>query len=128
MANQVDYLASLAASGTASIVIPVIQGSQDLTIRVAAKYATVSATASGVQAAFQVSPDGSAYVNSNATAIVVAPAATVLGEGVQVIRTGNDPFRQDPLPVEDVKVNLTNLDGTNAATVVVTHIAKNYVH
>ncbi len=127
MANQVQYLASLAASGTANVVIPVAQGTQDLSIHVAAEYAAVSLT-SGIQASFNVSPDGSTYVASNVPTIKVAPAAATLGEATAVFRTANDAFRADALPVEDVKIVLTNLDGTNAAVVAVTAIQKNYTY
>lgn len=122
-----DLLASIAASGTNSATIQIPQGTQNMTIKVSCEYAAVSATASGIQAAFQTSVDGTTFVAANEKNITVAPAAGVLGTGQQVFRLGDDPYRLDePSRLNSVKVNLTNLDGSNAATVTVSHEAANF--
>lgn len=121
LSSTVQAAQSLAASGTKSITIPVSATggvAQSLTIGVSATYAAVSATASGIQAAFQISSDGSSFTNAAESNLVVAPAATVLGQGQQTIVL-NGPQKKNITPVVAVKVNLTNLDGTNAANIAV---------
>lgn len=125
--HSVDLLASVALSGTASVTIPVPKGTQILTVRLSAQYAAVAGT-SGMQAAFQTSTDGSTYGAAGETNLVVAPAATVLGSAATTFRLGQDPFRLDnPSNLNSIKVNLTNLDGTNAAVVAVSHEASTFV-
>lgn len=125
--DNVDLLKSINASGTASATIQIPQGTQQAVIKVSAQYAAVSAAASGVQAAFQTSVDGTTWVNAKESNVTVAPAANVLGTAQQVFRLGDDPHRLDsPSQLNSIKVNLTNLDGTNAATVSVSHDTANF--
>ncbi len=112
---------SLAASGTANVVIPVSGNTQEMVIQVGVEYGAVSATASGVSVHYNLSTNnGASYVASAQAPITVAPAAGVLGTKASVLRLGSDPYRVDQINYPtDVQLVLTNLDGTNAAQVAV---------
>lgn len=124
--DNVDLLASIALSGTSSVTIPVPAGTQLAKIRLSCEYAAVAST-SGIEATFQTSVDGTTFVNANEASITVNPAAGVLGTAEQIFRLGDDPYRLDqPGRFNSIKVNLTNLDATNAATVAVSHDTANF--
>jgi hypothetical protein len=117
----INGVQSIAASGTATVVIPVPNTNiQDAIIQVSAVYASVAAT-SGVTAAFSYSTNaGVGYTASNAPGVSLNPAATVLATDTATLKFGNEPFKVDPISYPDhLKVSLTNLDATNAVEVVV---------
>jgi hypothetical protein len=120
MALSVSLLKSVAASGTASVTIPVTDDTvQFVEVRVACSYAAVAGT-SGISAAVQVSPDGTAFSNSNVSGLTLNPAANVIGTGLIVVPVSNNlNTKVDGGPIESVKINLTNADATNGAVVTV---------
>jgi hypothetical protein len=126
MSAVINDVRSIAASGTAAPVIQVAQDAQLAVINVSATYAAVSATASGLQATFSLSRDGGTTYTASATpAIVAAPAAAGSATAQQIIRFGDDPYRLDGDNHPDhIRINLTNLDGTNAVeSVVVSNVS-----
>lgn len=118
MLDVLQSLGSLAHSANETVTIAVPADIRALGVRVAAEYPAVAGT-SGIEVSFQVSPDGENWSASKVLGSTIAPAAGVIGSAEYLFSFQDDPYKADAQPVVAIKVSLTNLDGTNAATVCV---------
>lgn len=125
MADTIDALGSIAASGNKAVTIAVPKETQLLEINVGVEYAAVAGT-SGVTVGLETSVDGTTFVTAKETAAEIKPAANVLGTESIIIRLGDDPYRLDGTSgsrLNSVKVTLTNTDATNAVSYSLSHEA-----
>lgn len=129
MKDSVLDVKQIALSGTDTVtyVLPTSGPlPQSVTVGLDVKYAAVAAT-SGISAAFSVSKDGgTTWVAAVESALVVAPAATVLGHGEKKIVISG-PNKLETTPITAIKVVATNLDATNAAAVAISVEPSNYI-
>jgi hypothetical protein len=119
MIAQVAYVAQLAASGTASVVITPPQSFRHLSIRLSG-----SGTSTGVTGVLATSPDGTTYTNSLFRNLFINPSVPTTNpaaaEDELVYATADSPFRKDANGnPKTIRVNLTNNDGAHPAQVVV---------
>jgi len=112
--NAIVALGTLAASGTGNVVIQVPDGANKLFVTTSVHYAAVTTAATGLQTAFQFSDDGASYSNSAKPNTVAAGVAGQVTQAVQEIGLADLVTRADAGTIEDYKVLLTNLDGSNA--------------
>jgi hypothetical protein len=119
MTSTLSGLLTLAAAGTASVTVPQSEeGAQSISVQVSSLYAAVAAT-SGVKATFQVSADGTTFVNATDGPITASAAATVIGTASRKIALEGALKTNTTGSIQAIKMTLTNLDATNAATVAV---------
>jgi hypothetical protein len=127
MVANLALLQSVAASGgTANVIIPVTaanltgyspSGMRSLNIIVAANFG--AASSAGLSTVLTYSADGSTYVASLVGFPLIQTAATGPVTNQVVYRLADHPFKLDAGPIEDVKVTVTNNDGSNAALVAI---------
>lgn len=126
MTSTLSGLLTLAASGTASVTVPVGKCVQSVSVSLNALYAAVAAT-TGVQATFQVSNNGgSTYTNAAEGQITASGVVGTVESASQKVAIEGPLVKNTVGDITHVKVNLTNLDATNAATVAVLSEASVY--
>jgi hypothetical protein len=95
MLAQSVYLAAIAASATATVVIPMPADARQVEIQVVAT--------EPVTGVFTISHDGTNYVASNMPAISAAPGVP----GSVIVSMQDSPRKVDAGPIVDVKLVLT---------------------
>ena len=117
MLAQVQYLKSVAASGTDSLTYSVPADVRTIAFKLAGNFG--AASSSGLTAVIQYSQDGTNFSNSSLGSVTITSTATGEVEKEFVYRLQDSPYIPDPQPVTKVQLNITNNDGSHACVLAI---------
>lgn len=118
MQASVQYMKSIAASGTDNVTLAIPSGCRSLAVKVAVNFGHSSS--SGLSTVVTYSKDnGSTFGASNVAIPLITAAASGEYEYETVISLRDNPYMQDSGPATHYKLAFTNNDGTYAAQTLV---------